>query len=70
MNPVRPILTRRNRRIHFLQMRLRAALCAAIVCIGAIAAVAQMNREQIQNSFPPERLMSIGVYYYPEAWPE
>jgi beta-galactosidase len=25
---------------------------------------------QVDTWFPPEQLMTIGVYYYPEAWPE
>ena len=25
---------------------------------------------QVNSWFPPEQLMTIGVYYYPEAWPE
>ena len=51
-------------------MLSRVGFCAALACIGIIAAFAQMSPQQIQTAFPPERLMSIGVYYYPEAWPE
>lgn len=35
----------------------------------ASLATAQVNA-QVQAWFPPEKLMTIGVYYYPEAWPE
>src|ERR1700690_1247731 len=36
----------------------------------AAAGMAQPNASQINQWFPPEQLMTIGVYYYPEAWPE
>src|ERR1700761_9536302 len=55
-------------------MLSRVGFCAALACIGlgsgAIAVIAQMSPRQVQSAFPRERLMSIGVYYYPEAWPE
>ena len=58
----------------FLEMLSRVGFCAALACIGVgvgvNGAMAQMSPQQIQTAFPPERLMSIGVYYYPEAWPE
>jgi beta-galactosidase len=37
----------------------------ALFAILAAALAAQVN-----SWFPPEQLMTIGVYYYPEAWPE
>lgn len=41
---------------------LTAALCAAAPPVPSAAQTAKW--------FPPEQLMTIGVYYYPEAWPE
>ncbi len=38
-------------------------LFAALVLAGLAAA-------QPNTWFPPERLVTVGVYYYPEAWPE
>ena len=37
----------------------------ALLTMFAAAMTAQVN-----SWFPPEQLMTIGVYYYPEAWPE
>ena len=59
-------LTDRSAKL-FFEMLSRLALCAALASLSALA---QMTPQQIQTAFPPERLMSIGVYYYPEAWPE
>jgi beta-galactosidase len=42
--------------------------CLTLLC--AAASLAQPNPQQIKTWFPPDQLMTIGVYYYPEAWPE
>ena len=36
----------------------------------AVTSTAQPTPQQIAQWFPPDQLMTIGVYYYPEAWPE
>lgn len=43
---------------------------ACLTLLLAALAAAQPNPQQIKTWFPPDQLMSIGVYYYPEAWPE
>ena len=43
------------------------AILALIVPMMAVAAKAQANRNLF---FPDADMMSIGVYYYPEAWPQ
>ena len=43
---------------------------ACLALLFATLAAAQPGPQQIKTWFPPDQLMSIGVYYYPEAWPE
>lgn len=43
-------------------MPSRLAFLLAVLCISCLA--------QPDQWFPPRQLMTIGVYYYPEAWPE
>jgi beta-galactosidase len=47
-------------------MRLSAILALAFASMAS----AQTSPGQIGRWFPPEQMMTIGVYYYPEAWPE
>jgi beta-galactosidase len=42
----------------------------AAATLLVIACPAQTNHGQTNQWFPPDRLMTVGVYYYPEAWPE
>ncbi len=47
---------------------LLRTIVAALLLTGA--ASAQPNASLTNQWFPPDQLMTIGVYYYPEAWPE
>ena len=38
--------------------------------LPALFAILQPPGGQVNSWFPPGQLMTIGVYYYPEAWPE
>ena len=48
----------------------RSALTFAL-CFAAFSMTAQPSASSVSSSyrFPPGDLMSLGVYYYPEAWP-
>ena len=48
---------------------LLATACAAQIS-PAQTSPAHPDPAQIPKWFPPDQLMTIGVYYYPEAWPE
>ncbi len=52
----------------FRSLVLLAALLGASFLAAAQSQV--QNQSQVQKWFPPDQLMTIGVYYYPEAWPE
>jgi beta-galactosidase len=45
-------------------------LVTAALLLLAVTSTAQPTPQQIAQWFPPDQLMTIGVYYYPEAWPE
>src|SRR5271165_2716263 len=45
-------------------------LVIAALALLAPTCIAQPTPQQISQWFPPDQLMTIGVYYYPEAWPE
>ena len=41
-----------------------------IAYVLLFVAGAAMMGAQVNTWFPPEQMMTVGVYYYPEAWPE
>ena len=47
-------------------MKISISAATALTTI----ALAATCSAQIAQWFPPEQMMTIGVYYYPEAWPE
>src|SRR5579863_7495135 len=50
---------------------MRCIAAAALLLLSTVAFAQSSNaRPQLSKSFPPSQLMTIGVYYYPEAWPE
>jgi beta-galactosidase len=49
---------------------MQACFLSALFLISAAAGSAQNDAVHMDTWFPPEQLMTIGVYYYPEAWPE
>jgi beta-galactosidase len=51
----------------------RHSVVASLFLAAALAPQAlpqQPTPQQLQTWFPKDQLMTIGVYYYPEAWPE
>ncbi len=46
------------------------AALATFALLRSTAFAAQPESPQIKTWFPPGNLMTLGVYYYPEAWPE
>ncbi len=47
---------------------MRLVTAALLLCAATCAA--QPTPQQIAQWFPSDQMMTIGVYYYPEAWPE
>jgi beta-galactosidase len=53
-----------------MKRTLAVTLFLALTILLATTCFAQPTTQQIQTWFAPNQLMTIGVYYYPEAWPE
>ena len=47
-----------------------ACVALLLAALAGAQPAAQPSPQQIKTWFPSDQLMSTGVYYYPEAWPE
>ena len=47
-----------------------ATRLSLILSLGAACTAQTASQQQLQSWFPANQLITIGVYYYPEAWPE